>query len=110
FAAAPVHQLLSALEDAPAAFTDDFGIPESGNGIPDVLDEVKWEIDWLQRMQYPDGSVALKVGTIEHTKGIQPSLDRAARYYVPSCSSATIAAAGMFAHAALAFAPHESLE
>ncbi len=33
------------------AFTDEMGIPESGNGIPDVLDEVKYEVDWLLKMQ-----------------------------------------------------------
>lgn len=103
FAAPPVHQLLSAYGDNPGAFTDDFGIPESGNGVPDLLDEVKWEIDWLKKMQYTDGSVALKVGTLEQTGGIKPSLDRNARFYIPACSSATIAAAAMFAHAGIRF-------
>jgi hypothetical protein len=103
FAVQPVHQLLSAYTANPAAFTDDFGIPESGNGIPDVVDEVKWEIDWLRKMQYPDGSVALKVGPIETVSVAPPSADKAARYYIPACSSATIAAAGMFAHAAQVF-------
>ena len=30
-------------------------IPESGNGVPDVLDEARWEVDWMLRMQVPDG-------------------------------------------------------
>jgi len=109
FASAPVHQLLDAYLGNPAVFTDDFDIPESGNGVPDLLDEVKWEIDWLQRMQFPDGSAALKVGTIEHTKGVKPGADRASRYYIPACSSATIAVAGMFAHAAVAFQEFDGL-
>jgi hypothetical protein len=109
FAAIPVHQLLTAYEENPQAFTDDFGIPESGNGIPDLVDEVKWEIDWLQRMQYANGSVALKVGAIED-KGGKPSLVRTPRYYIPACSSATIAAAGMFAHAAIVFGRFAPLE
>lgn len=103
FAMHPVHQLLSAYTDHPAAFTDDFNIPESGNGIPDVLDEVKWEIDWLKKMQNPDGSVLLKVGALGHGKGGAPSADTQPRFYVPACTSSTIAAAGMFAHAALVF-------
>ena len=103
FAAEPVHQLLTAYQEAPAVFTDDFGIPESGNGIPDLLDEVKWEIDWLKRMQYPDGSAALKVGEIVNAQASPPSSDRNARFYVPSCSSATIAVAGMDAHASYVF-------
>ncbi len=103
FAMQPVHQLLTAYEENPAAFTDDFNIPESGNGIPDVLDEVKWETDWLKKMQFPDGSVALKVGETVYGRASPPSSDTTPRYYVPSCTSATIAAAGMFAHASYVY-------
>ncbi len=109
FASQPVHQLLSAYQESPAAFTDDFNIPESGNGIPDVVDEVKWEVDWLKKMQYPDGSAALKVGETTYTSAAPPSSDHTPRYYVPACSSATIAVAGMFAHAALVFGSFEPL-
>ncbi|SFR67789.1 glycoside hydrolase family 9 protein, partial [Anaeromicropila populeti] len=28
-----------------------FNIPESGNGIPDILDESRWEIEWILKMQ-----------------------------------------------------------
>jgi hypothetical protein len=103
FASQPVHQLLSAYQENPAAFTDDFNIPESGNGVPDVLDEVKWEIDWLKKMQNPDGSAALKVGEIVYSRADPPTSDKNARYYIPSCTSSTIAVAGMFAHAAYVF-------
>jgi endoglucanase len=30
---------------------DDLNIPESGNGIPDVLDELRWGLDWILDMQ-----------------------------------------------------------
>ncbi|MEV8528710.1 glycoside hydrolase family 9 protein [Streptomyces sp. NPDC052000] len=30
-------------------------IPERGNGIPDILDEAHWELDFLMRMQVPEG-------------------------------------------------------
>ena len=103
FAAQPVHQLLTAYQEFPAAFTDDFNIPESGNGIPDVLDEIKWETDWLKKMQYTDGSVALKVGEIEIKTASPPSSDSTARFYIPACTSSTISAAGMFAHAAYVY-------
>jgi hypothetical protein len=103
FATTPVHQLLTAYQATPGVFTDDFNIPESGNGIPDLIDEVKWETDWLKKMQYPDGSAALKVGEVVDTLADPPSSDKNARFYVPSCSSATIAVAGMFAHASYVF-------
>jgi hypothetical protein len=109
FATPAVHQLLAAYQAAPAVFTDDFDIPESGNGVPDLLDEVRWELDWLGRMQFPDGSVALKVGDIVDTKGGAPSSDSNPRFYVPSCTSSTIAATGMFAHAAFVFREIEAL-
>jgi endoglucanase len=54
--------LLRAYDGASRAFGDDTNIPESGNGVPDILDETKWGIDWLIRMQQPDGSVLSIVG------------------------------------------------
>ena len=45
------ENLLLAYEMNPTAFSDESGIPESGNGIPDILDEVKYEVDWLLKMQ-----------------------------------------------------------
>lgn len=110
FATGPVHDLLTAYQDFPAAFSDDLNIPESGNGIPDVLDEVRWELDWLRKMQDPDGRSLLKVGALKHVWAAPPSSDHSARYYVGPCTSATIAAAGMFAHAALVLDRFPALE
>ncbi len=45
------QNLLLAYEMNSDSIGDETGIPESGNGIPDVLDEVKYEIDWLMKMQ-----------------------------------------------------------
>ena len=45
------QNLLLAYEMNPESIGDDTGIPESGNGIPDILDEVKYEIEWLIKMQ-----------------------------------------------------------
>lgn len=46
-----VADLLLAYEKSPEAFSDDMGIPESGNGISDILDEVRYELDWMLKMQ-----------------------------------------------------------
>ncbi|MCR5343607.1 MAG: glycoside hydrolase family 9 protein [Butyrivibrio sp.] len=43
--------LLLAYEMNSKVVTDDSGIPESGNGIPDLLDEVRYEVEWLMKMQ-----------------------------------------------------------
>ena len=91
----------------PAAFTDDLNVPESGNGLPDLLDEVKWELDWLAKMQDADGGVFVKMGTVEFSASRPLSADRHPRYYGPKCSGATIVSAGVFAHAARIFGQFE---
>ncbi len=45
------------------SFTDEIGIPESGNGIPDLLDEIKYEADWLLKMQ--DGETGAVYSGVE---------------------------------------------
>ncbi|MFD6457083.1 glycoside hydrolase family 9 protein [Streptomyces roseolus] len=58
-----VWQLLSTYERARHARTGDadalgdgtLALPESGNGVPDLLDEARWELDFLLKMQVPDG-------------------------------------------------------
>lgn len=57
-----IETLLQAYWERPKAFTDDYNIPESGNGIPDIVDEAKWGLDHLLRMQNADGSVLSVVG------------------------------------------------
>ncbi len=46
-----INYLLLAYELYSEIFTDDTNIPESRNGIPDILDEVRYEIEWLLKMQ-----------------------------------------------------------
>ena len=46
-----VDNLLMAYELNPESFLDDTGILESGNEIPDILDEARYEVDWLLKMQ-----------------------------------------------------------
>ncbi|SFF04310.1 N-terminal ig-like domain of cellulase [Paenibacillus algorifonticola] len=47
-----LSDLFWAYEVMPEKFTDNqFNIPESGNGIPDILDEARWELEWMLKMQ-----------------------------------------------------------
>lgn len=56
-----VQDLFLAYEDFNYT-ADDIGIPESGNGTPDLLDEAKFELDWMLKMQDPaTGGVYHKV-------------------------------------------------
>ena len=40
---------------------DNSPLPNAGNGIPDLLEEAKWELNWLSNMQDTDGLVFLLV-------------------------------------------------
>jgi len=87
--AVAVWSLLTSYERNPTAFGDDLGIPESGNGVADVLDEVRWEIEWLRKMQLNDGSV------LKQTRGVgvgsPPSADNFPRgYHDPDAESAAV--------------------
>ena len=45
-----VEDLFLAYEDFDYT-ADDIGIPESGNGVPDLLDEARYEREWMLKMQ-----------------------------------------------------------
>ncbi|OYT11369.1 MAG: hypothetical protein B6I19_11575 [Bacteroidetes bacterium 4572_114] len=99
-----VHDLLSAYEENPAIWGDGYDIPESGNGIPDLLDEIKWELDWMLKMQIADGSVLHKVSALNWDDAESPpSHESTVRRYAPATASATINSCGVFAHAAIVF-------
>jgi endoglucanase len=108
FASQPVHQLLDAYEQKPMLWGDNtldgLGIPETGNGRPDLLDEIKWELDFLLKMQDADGGVWIKTGTSTYTGDVAPpSATKTGRYYGRKCSAPTIALASMAAHAAVVY-------
>ena len=92
-----VIALLGVYAEKPQIWTDDFNIPESGNGVPDLLDEVKWGLDWLVRMQGDDGSV-LSVMGLSHAS--PPSAAKGPSYYGPATTAATYGAAGAYAYGA----------
>lgn len=92
--------LLHAYLENPAAWTDDFNIPESGNGVPDIIDEIKWGFDWLIKMQEADGAV-LSVMGLSHAS--PPSAATGPSLYGPANTSATLTSAGAFALGAKVF-------
>lgn len=104
FVVSVIHSLLIAYEENPSVFTDDFDIPESGNGIPDLLDELVWELRWMVKMQDTDGGVFIKTGALDHNDPSPPSADTRQRYYGPKCTSSGLAAASTFAHASIVLA------
>ena len=102
--AAPVWYLVGASMDlAPRRFGDgDLNTPESGNGIPDILDELEWGMDWLLGMQDPaDGGVWFRVAS-RRWDDVPPYLISKPRLLAEKTSHATAAFAGACAlHARL---------
>jgi len=56
----------------PSAFGDRTGrVPETGNGVDDLLDEARWELEFFLRMQVPDGTrVRVPVGVKRSRAGL----------------------------------------
>ena len=93
-----VGTLLIAYETFPERFSqDNLAIPDSGNGIPDILDEVKYELDWLFSMQNADGSVLAKLTKEQFEGFIMPQSDTGDRYIYGVASTATADFAAMMA-------------
>lgn len=65
-----IEALLFAYEYNKEAFGDNCSIPESGDGIPDILNEIYIETDWLLKMQdATTGAVYSAVSVVDQGKG-----------------------------------------
>ncbi|WP_233078889.1 glycoside hydrolase family 9 protein [Rheinheimera soli] len=93
------------LLDAWTDFTDfyrqrQWTIPESGNSMPDLLDEVLWNLDWMSSMQDPaDGGVYHKLTTLNFEGAVMPHQAVAQRYLVQKTTAATLNFAAVMAKA-----------
>lgn len=96
-----VGTLLLAYESFPDKFNqDNLNIPESGNSIPDLLDEVRHELEWLIKMQNENGGVYFKVTKEQFESFIMPQNDSGIRYIHVLSSTATGNFAAIMARAA----------
>jgi endoglucanase len=84
-------------------------LPDSEAALPDFLKEIKWETDWLLKMQYPDGSgrVSHKLTRLRFANFVMPQDDLEPRYFTTWSSAATASFAAMMAMAARAFEPYD---
>jgi endoglucanase len=97
--------LLSLYEDFPGSFnTLRISIPESGNGVPDLLNEIVWNLRWMLTMQDPfDGGVYNKVTNANFDEFVMPSAAVTPRYIVPKGTAATLDFAAVMAQAGRIF-------
>ena len=122
---APVRDLLFAYELYPSKFTDnavlipencnpdpDFEVPTdyvcTGNGIPDLLDEVKWEVDWMKEMIAPDGGVYDRLTAKQWEQS--PYDNHATRYLAPKSTHDTAGYAAVMAQAYRVFKNNAAFE
>jgi endoglucanase len=94
-------------------------IPESANGVPDVLDEARWELEWMLKMQVPAGSgdpgiapyegMAFQKVQDEAWTGLplDPAADNQRRELHRPSTAATLNLAAAAAQGARLFAPYD---
>lgn len=80
-------------------------IPENGNGMPDLLDEARWQMEWMLKMIVDNGEykdmVYHKAHDIKWTAlGIAPADDEMERIIKPPTTAATLNLAACAAQAA----------
>ncbi|GAA0421719.1 heme-degrading domain-containing protein [Massilia aurea] len=104
------YTLLAALEHFPDVFKRDIGIPESGNGVPDILDEALWNLDWLLTMQDPaDGGVYHKLTNLRFDGIVMPhAASTTPRYVVAKSTAAALDFAATMATASRVLAPYDA--
>ncbi len=93
------HTLMFSADSlAGVAALDNLGIPESGDGISDVLQEAKWEADYLSKIQDTDGGFYFLVypRNREYESGTPPDQGDAQVVW-PKTTSATAAAVAALA-------------
>lgn len=104
-AAITVGQMLNLVEMIPAAIqSDGLNIPESGNGIPDLLDEIRYELDWVITMQDEDGGVFHKLTALNFGGFIMPEDYDLDRYIIGKGTFSTLTFAAVMAQAARVYA------
>ncbi len=104
-----VGTLLNFYEMYPEFVGDNFtNIPESGNGFSDLLDEAKYELDWVLTMQAPDGGSHLKLTHKGFGGFIMPETDTVSRFVVGKGTAPSLNMAAITAQASRLYKDHDS--
>ena len=93
------YTLLSLYEHFPEYFnTLKWNIPAEGT-LPDLLAEIKYNLDWMLTMQAEDGGVYHKLSTLQFPGDVMPAKDTGKLYVIGKGSAATFDFAGVMAAA-----------
>ncbi len=107
-AATALGHILYAWKWFPESFSGELNIPESGNGIPDILNECLYELKWMIKMQQEDGGVWHKLTTLCHADFIMPCDDRGQLLLFPVSSMAVGDFAAVMALACRIYKEHDA--
>lgn len=102
--AVTVAHMLYAYLMFPKGCSDELNIPESGNGVPDILNEARWELEWILKMQKDDGSFYHKLTKAAFAPFIMPEDDKEPEYLITVSHCATEAAIAVLALGARVYA------
>jgi len=107
-AAVAVGHILYAYELFPESFDYNMNIPESGNGMPDILNECMYELKWILQMQTEDGGVYHKHTAFRHAPFIMPEEDKDQFMLYPVSSMAVGDFVAVMALASRVYAKYDS--
>lgn len=83
-------------------------LPESGNGIPDLLDEIRYQLDWILTLQDGDGGVFFKVTPLRFAGKKMPSEDPSEHVVIGKSTSSTLNFAAVLAYASVVYRETDS--
>ncbi|WP_458450375.1 glycoside hydrolase family 9 protein [Fibrobacter sp.] len=102
------YTLLSLYEHFPDYFkTLKWNIPADGN-LPDLLAEIKYNLDWMLTMQASDGAVYHKLTTLQFPGDVMPNKDTEQLYVIGKGTAATFDFAAVMAVAARVYRPFDA--
>ncbi len=107
-AASALAHILYAYRFFPQAFTKSLNIPESGNNVPDILNECRYELEWMLQMQDSEGGVYHKQTTKNHAAFVMPHEDTDQLILFPVSSLAVADFVGTMALASRVYAPFDA--
>lgn len=83
-------------------------IPEHGGNLPDYLAELKFNLDWLLKMQMENGEVVHKLTTLDFGPFVIPESEPEKRYFTVTSRIATLDFAAVGCMAARVFRPYDA--
>lgn len=99
-----VFTLFELYEHFPKTFDSlSWNIPIEHSKYPDLLEEIRWNLDWMLSMQDKDGGVFHKLSSLKFCGSIMPEQDLAERFAIGKNTVATLDFAAVMAQAAYVY-------